>query len=87
MRGGGDGSAFTETVSATLRVTDTDEPFDSSTTSSSPDSASLPVEARVHARLLQVVEQVLGLVLEAQDLDVGAHLDVGERHARHAVAG
>jgi hypothetical protein len=33
----------------------------------------------------QVVQQVLGLVLEAQDADAGALLDVGQRHARLAL--
>ena len=44
------------------------------------------VHAGLHARGHELVEQVLGLVLEAQDLDRRADLDVGERHALHAGA-
>src|SRR3712207_7299907 len=37
--------------------------------------------SRLEARVLQVVQEVLGLVLEAQDGHRRALLDVGERHA------
>jgi hypothetical protein len=41
----------------------------------------LALEAGVEARGLEVVQQLLGLVLEAQDDDVGADLDVREQRA------
>ncbi len=41
----------------------------------------LALEARVQSRGLQVMQQLLGLVLEAQDGDVGADLDVGQQRA------
>ena len=39
------------------------------------------LQARVQPGGLEVVQQVLGLVLEAQDRDLGADLDVGQRDA------
>src|SRR3712207_7139441 len=42
--------------------------------------------SRLEARVLQVVQEVLGLVLEAQDGHRRALLDVGERHALDARA-
>ena len=42
---------------------------------------SSPSRPGLDARVLEVVEQVLGLVLEAQDRDLGARLAVGQRDA------
>ena len=80
VRAGGEGSAVTDTVSATLRVIDRRLP-PASIATSSPESDSVALEARAKAAVHQVVQQVLGLVLEAQDAHLGALLDVGERHA------
>ena len=41
----------------------------------------LAVQPGVQAALLEVVQELLGLVLEAQHRDLGAGLDVGEQHA------
>ena len=45
-------------------------------------SASVPSRPGSRPERLQVVQQVLGLVLEAQHAHRGADLDVGQRHAR-----
>ena len=88
MRGGGEGSAITDTVSATLGV------MLSSCPSEAADRHALlvallehPVEPGLQARGLQVVEQVLGLVLEAHHPHRRPHLDVGQGDAREAAAG
>ena len=79
---GGEGSAITETVSATLGVT-------AQIAAVGGLEHDLRVVAlgerappcRARARGLEVVQQVLGLVLEAQHAHARADLDVGERHA------
>src|SRR3954452_11083139 len=43
--------------------------------------AELALEARLEARGFEVVEELLGLVLEAQDVDLGADVHVGEQRA------
>ena len=80
-RGGGAGSARTETVSATLRETawlPSSEADDDLVLARS--SRASP-RGRVEPGVLQVVEELLGLVLEPQHVDRGAGLDVGEQHA------
>ena len=82
MRGGGDGCARTETVSATLRVS-----FDHLSVAAErhlfpTGGFERSLQARMEADALQVVQEVLRLVLEAQDLNLGALLDVGERNSR-----
>ncbi len=39
------------------------------------------LQARIESGVLEVVQQLLGLVLEAQHVDLGAGLDVGEQRA------
>ena len=57
-------------------------------TSSSPSAdASVALEAGLEAGLLEVVQEILGLVLEAEDVDVGADGDVGERDTLDPAAG
>ncbi len=88
MRGGGEGSAITETVSATLGVTRQQRAVGA--TQRDVLLVALgehALEPRLEAGRLQIVQQVLGLVLEAQHANRGAELDVGERHAREARAG
>ena len=78
---------MTDTVSATLRVTTWRDPFASIATSSSPGGGERALEAGMEPGLLQVVEEVLRLVLEPQDAQLRALLDVGERDALLARAG
>ena len=86
MRGGGDGSATTETVSATLRVTACFASPASDHDLVVPGAREHCPRARGQAGVLQVVQQVLGLVLEAEHAHARALLDVGERHALLALA-
>ena len=87
MRAGGEGSAITETVSATLGVTVAARPSalcsDHLLVVAHRERA---LQAGLEARGLEVVQQILGLVLEAQDAHGGADRDVGQRHAREALA-
>ena len=88
MRGGGEGSAVTETVSATLGVSTHRRPI-----GGLHDDLVIVVlhqaalEARLDAGLLEIAQQILRLVLEAQDAHLRADLHVGERNAREAGAG
>ena len=47
----------------------------------------LALQTGREARVLEVVQQVLGLVLEPQHGDLGALLDIGQRHAGYALLG
>ncbi|MEZ5121977.1 MAG: hypothetical protein R2736_10450 [Solirubrobacterales bacterium] len=77
-RGAAEGSARTEIVSATEAVTsaaalvvgDDDHVAD---------VHDGPRQARLETGRLEVAQHVLGLVLEADDLDAGAELDIGQR--------
>ena len=86
-RGGGDGSAITDTVSATLarRPTTRRAVGVRRRPRRRRGSASVPSSPGSRPGRLEVVQQVLGLVLEAQDLDARADLDVGERDALDAL--
>ena len=61
-------------------------PPKSTTMWSSSFSATVPSSPGSMPGVLEVVQQVLGLVLEAHDADPRADLDVAERHADDAVA-
>ena len=82
VRGGGEGSARTETVSATERVSGGDAPPKSTDDVRRRRRGDDALAPGLDARLLEIVQQVLGLVLEAQDRHLGADLDVGQRDAR-----
>ena len=87
VRGGGEGSATTETVSATLGVSAQRRPSAVSTTTSRRRGRRACPESGLQAGVLEVAQQILSLVLEAQDAHRGADLDVGERHAGYAGTG
>ncbi len=67
MRGGGDGSASTETVSDTERVSVALPSANATDDVLGVDLGDLALLAGREALVLEQVQQVLGLVLEAQD--------------------
>ena len=77
---------MTDTVSATLIVTVAGPSAPVTVIVLGVLGGDLARQPGVDAAVLEVVQQVLGLVLEAQDRDLGAELAVGQRHAVDALA-
>ena len=74
-------SALTETVSATLREIAWVPSAGANTDLVLVRGLQLPLQLWRQPGIAEVVQDLLGLVLEAQDPHLGAGLDVGQQHA------